>query len=140
VFLVLLSFACQYSCSTTALPPSPSIAPLTVTIFGNSTTIIIALCPAGRGVFWVACSHYFLCNDITKMLVQAILPLRGKILNIERKDEAAMYKNEEIQNLILGLGLGVKVNLFFCYLYLHIFLSSSTNRNLEKKRIFFYFP
>ncbi|KAL8167815.1 hypothetical protein V2J09_009314 [Rumex salicifolius] len=39
---------------------------------------------------------------------QAILPLRGKILNVERKDEAAMYKNEEIQNLILGLGLGVK--------------------------------
>ena len=44
------------------------------------------------------------CNEM-----QAILPLRGKILNIERKDEAAMYKNEEIQNLILGLGLGVKV-------------------------------
>ena len=41
--------------------------------------------------------------------VQAILPLRGKILNIERKDEAAMYKNEEIQNLILALGLGEKV-------------------------------
>ncbi|WZY79999.1 hypothetical protein YC2023_026383 [Brassica napus] len=39
---------------------------------------------------------------------KAILPLRGKILNIERKDEAAMYKNEEIQNLILALGLGVK--------------------------------
>lgn len=39
---------------------------------------------------------------------QAVLPLRGKILNIERKDEAAMYKNEEIQNLILALGLGVK--------------------------------
>ncbi|KAJ4845679.1 hypothetical protein Tsubulata_003570 [Turnera subulata] len=39
---------------------------------------------------------------------QAILPLRGKILNIERRDESAMYKNEEIQNLILGLGLGVK--------------------------------
>ncbi|KAI4300888.1 hypothetical protein L6164_034215 [Bauhinia variegata] len=39
---------------------------------------------------------------------QAILPLRGKILNVEKKDEAAMYKNEEIQNLILGLGLGVK--------------------------------
>ncbi|CAK7340241.1 unnamed protein product [Dovyalis caffra] len=38
----------------------------------------------------------------------AILPLRGKILNIERRDEAAMYKNEEIQNLILALGLGVK--------------------------------
>ncbi|KAF9593313.1 hypothetical protein IFM89_021069 [Coptis chinensis] len=39
---------------------------------------------------------------------QAILPLRGKILNIERKDEAVMYKKQEIQNLILTLGLGVK--------------------------------
>ncbi|KAL4020682.1 hypothetical protein IC575_019463 [Cucumis melo] len=39
---------------------------------------------------------------------QAILPLRGKILNIERKDEAAMYKNEEINNLIRALGLGFK--------------------------------
>ncbi|KAF3791460.1 DNA gyrase subunit [Nymphaea thermarum] len=39
---------------------------------------------------------------------QAVLPLRGKILNVERKDDAAMYKNEEIQNLILALGLGVK--------------------------------
>ncbi|CAL5420672.1 unnamed protein product [Camellia sinensis] len=39
---------------------------------------------------------------------QAVLSLRGKILNIGRKDEATMYKNEEIQNLILGLGLGVK--------------------------------
>ena len=48
--------------------------------------------------------------DHRNVVVQAILPLRGKILNIERKDEAAMYKNEEIQNLILGLGLGVKVN------------------------------
>lgn len=47
------------------------------------------------------------------LLVQAILPLRGKILNIERRDEAAMYKNEEIQNLILALGLGVKVLTFF---------------------------
>ncbi|KAE9465849.1 hypothetical protein C3L33_02250, partial [Rhododendron williamsianum] len=40
--------------------------------------------------------------------LQAVLPLRGKILNIERRDEAAMYKNQELQNLILGLGLGVK--------------------------------
>lgn len=49
--------------------------------------------------------------------MQAILPLRGKILNIERKDEASMYKNEEIQNLILALGLGVKVLvLFFLFL------------------------
>lgn len=54
---------------------------------------------------------------ISKSLMQAILPLRGKILNIERKDEASMYKNEEIQNLILALGLGVKVLvLFFLFL------------------------
>lgn len=56
--------------------------------------------------------------------MQAVLPLRGKILNIERKDEAAMYKNEEIQNLILGLGLGVKVsfvNWFFSFLIMHSF-------------------
>ncbi|KAL3637147.1 hypothetical protein CASFOL_019446 [Castilleja foliolosa] len=39
---------------------------------------------------------------------QAVLPLRGKVLNIERKSQAAMYRNEEIQNLIVGLGLGVK--------------------------------
>ena len=63
-----------------------------------------------------ASSFLFLC--VTKCVgsVQAILPLRGKILNIERKDEAAMYKNEEIQNLILGLGLGVKVIHPFSYL------------------------
>lgn len=48
--------------------------------------------------------------------MQAILPLRGKILNIERRDEAAMYKNEEIQNLILALGLGVKVAFFLVLL------------------------
>lgn len=48
-------------------------------------------------------------RTIWYLFVQAVLPLRGKILNVERRDEAAMYKNEEIQNLILGLGLGVKV-------------------------------
>ncbi|KAK9808822.1 hypothetical protein WJX72_004299 [[Myrmecia] bisecta] len=39
---------------------------------------------------------------------QAILPLRGKILNVERTDDAKLYKNEEISNLIVGLGLGLK--------------------------------
>lgn len=43
---------------------------------------------------------------------QAVLPLRGKILNIERKDDAAIYKNTELQNLILALGLGVKVRIY----------------------------
>jgi hypothetical protein len=56
--------------------------------------------------------------------LQAILPLRGKILNIERKDEAALYKNEEIQNLILALGLGVKVAYSFTLLSCYILFGS----------------
>ncbi len=39
---------------------------------------------------------------------QAILPLRGKILNIEKTDDAKVYKNTEIQALITGIGLGIK--------------------------------
>jgi hypothetical protein len=34
--------------------------------------------------------------------------LRGKILNVERKDDAALYKNQEIAALIVALGLGTK--------------------------------
>ena len=39
---------------------------------------------------------------------QAVLPLRGKILNVERKDDASLLKNNEIANLIVALGLGTK--------------------------------
>jgi DNA gyrase subunit B len=39
---------------------------------------------------------------------QAILPLRGKILNIEKTDDSKIYKNNEIQSLITALGLGVR--------------------------------
>eukprot|EP00326_Haptolina_ericina_P038438 CAMPEP_0181248790 /NCGR_PEP_ID=MMETSP1096-20121128/45376_1 /TAXON_ID=156174 ORGANISM="Chrysochromulina ericina, Strain CCMP281" /NCGR_SAMPLE_ID=MMETSP1096 /ASSEMBLY_ACC=CAM_ASM_000453 /LENGTH=452 /DNA_ID=CAMNT_0023346019 /DNA_START=448 /DNA_END=1806 /DNA_ORIENTATION=- len=43
---------------------------------------------------------------------QAILPLRGKILNIEKCEDAAMYSNTEIQALITCLGLGIKGDAF----------------------------
>ena len=39
---------------------------------------------------------------------QAVLPLRGKILNVERVDDSKVYKNEELKNLITALGLGLK--------------------------------
>ncbi|KAL6760990.1 hypothetical protein V8C86DRAFT_2545266 [Haematococcus lacustris] len=39
---------------------------------------------------------------------QAILPLRGKILNVERKDDASILQNAEISNVIVALGLGSK--------------------------------
>jgi DNA gyrase subunit B len=39
---------------------------------------------------------------------QAILPLRGKILNIERVATERIYQNNELQGLISALGLGVK--------------------------------
>jgi DNA gyrase subunit B len=39
---------------------------------------------------------------------QAILPLRGKILNIERVATDRIYQNNELQGLISALGLGVK--------------------------------
>jgi DNA gyrase subunit B len=36
------------------------------------------------------------------------LPLRGKILNIERAAAEKIYQNNELQGLISALGLGVK--------------------------------
>ncbi len=39
---------------------------------------------------------------------QAVLPLRGKILNTERADDTLLYKNEEITALIQALGLGIR--------------------------------
>src|SRR5690606_22074629 len=38
---------------------------------------------------------------------QAILPLRGKILNVEKAMEHKIYENEEIKNMFTALGVSV---------------------------------
>ncbi len=38
---------------------------------------------------------------------QAILPLRGKILNVEKAQEHKIYENEEIRNMFTALGVSV---------------------------------
>src|ERR1019366_2509128 len=38
---------------------------------------------------------------------QAILPLRGKILNVEKAMEYKIYENEEIKNMFTALGVSV---------------------------------
>ena len=43
---------------------------------------------------------------------QAILPLRGKILNIERAATERIYQNSELQGLISALGLTLKGSVF----------------------------
>jgi len=39
---------------------------------------------------------------------QAILPLRGKILNVEKALEHKIYENEEIKNIFTALGVSIK--------------------------------
>ena len=38
---------------------------------------------------------------------QAIMPLRGKILNIEKAQEHRMWENEEIKNMFIALGVSI---------------------------------
>ncbi|MBP7644477.1 MAG: DNA topoisomerase (ATP-hydrolyzing) subunit B [Saprospiraceae bacterium] len=40
---------------------------------------------------------------------QAILPLRGKILNVEKAMEHKIYENEEIKNIFTALGVSIQV-------------------------------
>ncbi|HUS50179.1 MAG TPA: toprim domain-containing protein, partial [Candidatus Paceibacterota bacterium] len=42
--------------------------------------------------------------------IQAILPLRGKILNVEKAAPAKVFSNEEISNLVTAIGTGVGEN------------------------------
>lgn len=39
---------------------------------------------------------------------QAIMPLRGKILNVEKALEHKIYENEEIKNMFIAMGVSVK--------------------------------
>ena len=41
---------------------------------------------------------------------QAILPLRGKILNVEKAMEHKIYENEEIKNIFTALGVSIQEN------------------------------
>lgn len=41
---------------------------------------------------------------------QAILPLRGKILNVEKANEERIFKNAEIGNMITAIGAGIREN------------------------------
>ncbi len=40
---------------------------------------------------------------------QAVLPLRGKIINAEKHDLASLLKNQEIQDLISAIGTGIQI-------------------------------
>lgn len=40
--------------------------------------------------------------------IQAILPLRGKILNVEKAMEHRIYENEEIKNMFTALGVSIE--------------------------------
>jgi DNA gyrase subunit B len=42
--------------------------------------------------------------------IQAILPLRGKILNVEKALEHKIYENEEIKNIFTALGVSISEN------------------------------
>ncbi len=42
--------------------------------------------------------------------IQAILPLRGKILNVEKAMEHKIYENEEIKNMFTALGVSITEN------------------------------
>lgn len=48
------------------------------------------------------------CVQARDRVFQAILPLRGKILNVEKADDAGIFKNKELSDLIVALGLRVR--------------------------------
>jgi len=53
---------------------------------------------------------------------QAILPIRGKIINAEKKDLLALLKNKEIESLVTAIGVGIQTS------------ESDTSFNLEDRK------
>lgn len=41
---------------------------------------------------------------------QAVLPIRGKIINAEKKDLLALLKNKEIESLVTAIGVGIQTS------------------------------
>lgn len=61
-------------------------------------------------------------------LFQAILPLRGKILNVEKTHLAKILNNEEIKSMIAAIGIGIKDELDISLLrYYKIILMSDAD-------------
>lgn len=47
---------------------------------------------------------------------QAILPLRGKVLNVEKVQEARAFSNNEIKSIVTAVGCGIKEDVNICKL------------------------
>ncbi|ATZ16033.1 DNA gyrase subunit B [Entomoplasma freundtii] len=47
---------------------------------------------------------------------QAILPLRGKVLNVEKVQEARAFSNNEIKSIVTAVGCGIKEDVNVCKL------------------------
>ncbi len=75
------------------------------------------------GNLWAAQKLISILTD-HDVYIQAILPLRGKILNIEKCSTEKIYQNVELQALISALGLGVSAQPFLLALYYIIFRRS----------------
>ena len=79
---------------------------------------------------------------------QAILPLRGKILNVEKAREERIYGNEEIKAMITAFGTGIHedfVMLTFLYRFMpelirqgHVYLAMPPLYKLEKNKKVWY--